>query len=39
LGDGISVFMSHFDKLVNLPTVSEISSYFRTIFTDSNRAL
>ena len=25
LGDGIPVFMSHFDKLVSLPTVSEMS--------------
>ncbi len=28
LGDKISVFMSHFDKLVSLPTVSKISSNF-----------
>jgi hypothetical protein len=24
LGDGMSVFMSHFDKLVSLPTVSQV---------------
>ncbi|KID93453.1 GMP synthase, partial [Metarhizium majus ARSEF 297] len=28
LGDGISVFMSHFDKLINLPKASEISFEF-----------
>lgn len=28
LGDSIPAFMSHFDKLVSLPTVSEINSYF-----------
>ena len=31
LGDEMPVFMSHYDKLVTLPTVSEISSYFRDI--------
>ena len=28
LGDAIPAFMSHFDKLVNLPTVSEINLRF-----------
>ena len=28
LGDAIPAFMSHFDKLVNLPTVSEIDLRF-----------
>lgn len=32
LGDRISVFMSHFDKLVRLPTVSKINLYFWTTF-------
>lgn len=39
LGDEIPVFMSHFDKLVSLPTVSEMSSYFRSTIIDSNRIL
>lgn len=37
LGDEIPVFMSHFDKLVSLPAVSEMTSYFRSTFIDSNR--
>lgn len=39
LGDEIPVFMSHFDKLVSLPNVSEMSSYFRSTVIDSNRVL
>lgn len=39
LGDGISVFMSHFDKLVSLPKVSEVSSYLKSAVIDSNRVL
>lgn len=27
LGDSIPAFMSHFDKLINLPTVSEVALY------------
>jgi hypothetical protein len=31
------VFMSHFDKLVSLPTVSKMSSYLRSTFINPNR--
>ena len=29
LGDEMSAFMSHYDKLVSLPTVSQLGRYFR----------
>jgi hypothetical protein len=38
LGDTMPVFMSHFDKLVSLPEVSEIRFCFIFPFIDSNRA-
>jgi hypothetical protein len=32
LGDGIPVFMSHYDKLTNLPTVREMNLHFWTTY-------
>ena len=39
LGDEMSAFMSHYDKLVSLPTVSQLGRYFRGTFIDSSRGL
>jgi hypothetical protein len=39
LGDEIPVFMSHYDKLISLPEVSGMSSYFRSTMIDSDRVL
>lgn len=37
LGDAMPVFMSHFDKLVSLPEVSEFGSNLTTPLTEFNR--
>jgi hypothetical protein len=34
MGDEIPVFMSHYDKLVSLPTVSKMTSYFGSTLID-----
>jgi hypothetical protein len=39
MGDEIPVFMSHYDKLVSLPTVSKMMAYFWSTVIDSDRAL
>jgi GMP synthase (glutamine-hydrolysing) len=37
LGDEIPVFMSHFDKLISLPTVNEVSRISGPLFTNSGQ--